>query len=136
MTGREPLSCPECGQDAIREPPSEVVPWEAHGLHRPEWSHRDGSSLCPVIAPSGGFRPAHPQPRTTEPDIQAARLEPPASMRPSLAAEIARHLADPADRAREGTAGGPGRRYMARVIARLGDLHRQARPDAEPEAGA
>ena len=83
------MSCPECGEDAVRQPPPDLVPWEAHGLTRPEWSHRDGSSLCPVIGPSGGYQPAQPQPRPAEPDIQTMRLEPPASMQPSLGTEIA-----------------------------------------------
>lgn len=134
MTGGPPMSCPECGEDAVREPPSDLVPWKAHEMTQPEWSHRDGSSLCPVTGPSGGYQPADPQPRPAGPGIQTARLDPPASM-PSLGTEIARHLAGPAGPAPQaGTAGGPGRRYMTRVIARLGDLHRQA--EAEPEAGA
>ena len=137
MTRSESISCPECGEDAVRQPPSDLVPWEAHGLARPEWSHRDGSSLCPVIAPSGGFRPAHPQSRPADADIQTARLEPPATTRPTLGAEIARHLAEPADPGQQHRREGRrSRRYMTRVIAQIGDLHRQARADAEPEAGA
>jgi hypothetical protein len=53
-------TCPECGENAYHKPPTDLVSWEDHGMTRPEWSHRDGSSLCPVIGPSGGYRPAQP----------------------------------------------------------------------------
>ncbi len=69
------MTCPECGENAQHRPPSDQVSWEAHGLARPGWSHRDGSSLCPVIGPSGGYQPAQPQP--AEPGAGAARPEPP-----------------------------------------------------------
>jgi hypothetical protein len=58
--GKRQMTCPECGENAFHKPPADLVSWEAHGMIRPEWSHRDGSSLCPVIGPSGGYRPAQP----------------------------------------------------------------------------
>jgi hypothetical protein len=58
--GKRQMTCPECGENAYHRPPADLVRWEAHGITRPEWSHRDGSSLCPVIGPSGGYRPAQP----------------------------------------------------------------------------
>lgn len=54
-------ACPECGDEATHTPPEDLVPWEAHGLDRPQWSHTDRSALCPVIGPSG-YQPAQPQP--------------------------------------------------------------------------
>jgi hypothetical protein len=64
MNARDPAQCPECGEDAVHRPATDLVPWEAHGMERPGWSHRDGSSLCPVPGPSGGYQPAQPQLRT------------------------------------------------------------------------
>jgi hypothetical protein len=52
-------TCPECGE-AVPRPPDDLVPWQAHGLAAPAWSHTDGSSLCPVVGPDG-YRPADPQ---------------------------------------------------------------------------
>ena len=80
MSGEQRWRCPECGEDAVRQPPSDLVPWEAHGLSGPEWSHRDGSSLCPVTGPSGGYQPAQPQPThpqaaPPEPDTSTMRIE-------------------------------------------------------------
>jgi hypothetical protein len=60
------MECPPCGEDAVSQPTADRVPWGAHGLERPEWSHRDGSSLCPVIGPSGGYEPAQPRERAQE----------------------------------------------------------------------
>ena len=136
MTGDQPMRCPECGEDAVSQPPADLVPWDAHGIPVPEWSHEDGSSLCPVIGPSG-YQPAQPQPRPAEP-VQVTRLEPPATLRPSMRTEVARQLADRTD---PGPAAGPagtiGRDYMTRAIARLGNLHREAAStEPEPEAGA
>jgi hypothetical protein len=60
--GAEPaLACPECDEDAVRRPATDLVPWEAQGLDPPGWSHRDGSALCPVIGPDG-YEPARPRP--------------------------------------------------------------------------
>lgn len=53
--------CPECGEPAVQQPPTEPVPWHAHGLPTPSWSHRDGTALCPVVGP-GGYQPAEPSP--------------------------------------------------------------------------
>jgi hypothetical protein len=55
-----PMRCPECGEPAASRAPVEPVPWEARGMQRPHWSHTDGSALCPVPGPSGGFQPAQP----------------------------------------------------------------------------
>jgi hypothetical protein len=81
------MTCPECGEPAAHREPADLVPWEAHGMTRPQWSHTDGSALCPVPGPSGGYRPAQPAPAHTQPDpelgsrSQAARLDSPPSMR-------------------------------------------------------
>jgi len=65
------MTCPECGENAYQKPPTDLVSWEAHGMTRPEWSHRDGSSLCPVIGPSGGYRPAQPAEATPGTETRA-----------------------------------------------------------------
>lgn len=77
------MTCPECGEPAACREPADLVPWEAHGMTHPQWSHTDGSALCPVPGPSGGYRPAQPIPAaqpepTSSPDM--ARLIPPPSM--------------------------------------------------------
>jgi hypothetical protein len=51
--------CPECGEPVRRVPPRSLVPWAAHGLPVPQWSHTDGEPLCPVLGPDG-YRPADP----------------------------------------------------------------------------
>jgi hypothetical protein len=71
---RRQMTCPECGENAYQRTPADLVNWEAHGMTRPEWSHRDGSSLCPVIGPSGGYRPA--QPAEVTPGNQTHRADP------------------------------------------------------------
>ena len=59
--GRAPqMQCPECAEAAVNRPATDRVPWEAHGLDRPEWSHPDDSALCPVVGPSGSYEPAQP----------------------------------------------------------------------------
>jgi hypothetical protein len=123
-------------EDAVRQAPADLVLWEAHGLPRPEWSHRDGTSLCPVIDRASGYRPAEPQPRQSEPGTQTTRLAPPATLRPSLRAAMTRQLTgSPGE---PGPAAGAvsvlGREHARRILARLGDLHRVARA-ADPEAG-
>jgi hypothetical protein len=55
--------CPECGEAVVnRSPRDDLTPYQAHGLARPAWSHRDGTPLCPVMGP-GGYQPADPTPR-------------------------------------------------------------------------
>jgi hypothetical protein len=76
MDEQRPMRCPECGDDAIPEPPADPVPWEAHGMSRPEWSHADRTSLCPVIGERGGYQPAQPEPKPTGPAHPATRPEP------------------------------------------------------------
>ena len=51
--------CPECGEPAYPVPPRVLVPWAAHGLPVPGWSHADGEPLCPVLGPDG-YQPATP----------------------------------------------------------------------------
>jgi hypothetical protein len=63
--------CPECGEPAASRPPDDLVPYEAHGLEQPAWSHRDGSPLCPVPGPSGGYEPASPAGLDIEADREA-----------------------------------------------------------------
>lgn len=58
MTGSE-LLCPECGEPAQERPPTDLVPWSAHGMATPRFSHLDGSSLCPVVG-ERGYEPAAP----------------------------------------------------------------------------
>ena len=110
------LICPGCGEDAVPEPPEDLVPWEPHGLAVPEWSHRDRTSLCPVIGPVGGYEPAQPQP--PEAGTEVPRLVPPGPERQA------------------GTGGVIGRAYVTRAIARIGEMHRQAQAEPEPEAGS
>ena len=61
------MQCPECEEAAVNHPATDRVPWEAHGLDRPEWSHTDGSALCPVIGTSGSYVPAQPSTRRIAP---------------------------------------------------------------------
>ena len=42
--GAEDLVCPGCGYMAVPEPP---IQWSAAAGRAPEFSHRDGSVLCP-----------------------------------------------------------------------------------------
>ncbi len=58
--------CPECGEPAVKVPPASLMPWQAHGLAAPQWSHRDGTPLCPVIGPAG-YQPAEPAAKTPGP---------------------------------------------------------------------
>ena len=62
------LQCPECEEPAINHSATDSVPWEAHGLDRPEWAHADGSALCPVIGTSDRYEPAQPSARRAVPD--------------------------------------------------------------------
>jgi hypothetical protein len=58
------LECSECGEPAVNKPTTDLVPWEAHGLEHPQWSHRTGprsarSSARPAsTSPPGPTRPA------------------------------------------------------------------------------
>ena len=70
--GGQQMECPECAEDAVHAPTTDLVPWEDHGLALPEWSHRDGSSLCPVIGRAGGYEPAEPQARNADPTPEAS----------------------------------------------------------------
>lgn len=54
------LVCPECGEDVVKKPPRDKVPWKAHGLKRPRYSHTDGTALCPVVGRKG-YQPAEPR---------------------------------------------------------------------------
>jgi hypothetical protein len=57
----QPMICRECGEPAVHKQPRSQVPWKAHGLKCPEWSHRDGTPLCPVMG-QGGYEPSQPVP--------------------------------------------------------------------------
>ena len=75
------MQCPECEEPAVNHPATDRVPWEAHGLDRPEWSHADGSALCPVIGTSGGYEPAQPNARSAAPDPRIEHEDPPVAAR-------------------------------------------------------
>jgi hypothetical protein len=125
MSGGQPMRCPQCGEDAVHQPPEDLVPWQAQGMIRPEWSHQDGTSLCPVTGPSG-YQPAQPQPAQPEPG-------PATPSQPAAEAGWAGGRDDPDRSAGPGTV---GRAYLARMIARLGDPGQPGRAEPEPEAGA
>jgi hypothetical protein len=80
----EQMRCPECGEDAVHAPPTDLVPWAANGIEQPQWSHKDGSSLCPVPGGSGGYAPAQPQPKSAahQPAADVFGLDPPERLRP------------------------------------------------------
>lgn len=55
------LICPECGEGVRNLPPTDMPPGQA----RPDFSHHDGSTLCPVFSPGSathlsGDKPAEP----------------------------------------------------------------------------
>ena len=127
MSDEQRLICPGCGEDAVPQPPADLMPWEAHGLTVPEWSHRDRTSLCPVIGPSGGYEPAQPQPADAQAGTEVPRLVPPGP-------EHQPGRDDPGHQA--GTGGAVSRVYLTRAIARLGEMHRQDQAEPEPEAGS
>jgi hypothetical protein len=77
------MQCPECEEPAVSRPTTDPVPWEAHGLHRPEWSHADGSALCPVIGTSGSYEPAKPSARRAVPRPRIEHEDPPLAARAS-----------------------------------------------------
>jgi hypothetical protein len=80
----EQMECPQCGEEVVNKPPTDPVLWAAHGMDQPQWSHTDGSSLCPVLGGSGGYALAQPQPRTAphQPAPDVFRLDPPERLRP------------------------------------------------------
>jgi len=146
MSDQIQMECPECGKDAVPRP-AEQVARRAHRMPHPEWSHRDGSSLCPVIGPSGAYEPARPQRRYVSCDVHATQPGRPATMssapRPGVAGLLAgQHdgWGRPADlRPPSRKADTVGTRYMRCLIAGLGDMSRPAEADCEyqePEAGA
>jgi hypothetical protein len=53
------LVCPECGEDAVEEAPTGLVPYAAHGQDVPAYAHPDGEPLCTVVGPRG-YQPADP----------------------------------------------------------------------------
>jgi len=165
MKGDELAECPECGEEAVHRPAIDLVPWEAHGMARPEWSHRDRSSLCPVAGPSGGFQPAQPRRRIA--DRGAAQSGQPApaaghrAARPGHAAPGA-DAWDPGDRfgplhdsegqliegpikpprpaqtdrQEEPAKGLTGGEHLRAAIARLRMTRPHAAPERDREAGA
>ncbi len=74
MTDQEQMQCPECSDDAVLQAPSNLVPWQANGIVPPQWSHQDGTSLCPVIGEQG-YEPAQPQPRSLDRATEPVELE-------------------------------------------------------------
>jgi len=80
--GRAPqVQCPECEEPAVNHPATDHVPWGAHGLDRPEWSHADGSALCPVIGTSGSYEPARPSARRAVLGLRIEHEDPPVATR-------------------------------------------------------
>ena len=75
------MQCPECEEPAVNHPATDRVPWVAHGLDRPEWSHADGSVLCAVIGSSGLYEPAQPSARRAVPDLHRRHADPPVATR-------------------------------------------------------
>ena len=53
------MVCPQCGEAAREGVPTDLVPAHYADIPVPEWSHLDGTQLCPVIGPDG-YRPADP----------------------------------------------------------------------------
>lgn len=53
------MVCPQCGEPAQRHIPEDLVPAHYADQPAPDWSHLDGTQLCPVIGPDG-YRPADP----------------------------------------------------------------------------
>ena len=155
MSSQPPMHCPECGENAISRPPADPTPWQAHGIPPPQWSHSDGSSLCPVIGPAGGYQPAQPQPRhaitsTADARPRSGQAQAPAASPPTPGplASPDRPAGPPDLRPPARKADSVGTRYMRRMIAGLTDpartaqpVHRRAVPEIdrdfpEPEAGA
>jgi hypothetical protein len=152
-TGRGPghttspeMTCPECGEPAISREPGDLVPWQAHAVPQPQWSHPDGTSLCPVIGPAG-YQPAKPQPGHGDPGRDPRPPDPVAPGQPghlnplgaALAAELGHGDRYGTLRPPAGSAGTIGRRHMTRVIARHGAEPGNpavTSPGREPEAGA
>ncbi|MDN5855822.1 MAG: hypothetical protein L0K86_23875, partial [Actinomycetia bacterium] len=54
------LECPECGEDAVEQPPESLLPEDVPGVPVPRYAHPDGEPLCPVSGPSG-YEPAQPR---------------------------------------------------------------------------
>jgi hypothetical protein len=76
------MQCPECEAPAVSHLATDPVPRQAHGLNRPEWSHADGSALCPVIGTSGSYEPAQPSARRAATDPSIEHEDPPVATRP------------------------------------------------------
>jgi hypothetical protein len=133
MSTHQPMQCPECGEDAVNRSATDLVPWEAHGMTRPAWSHKDGSSLCPVAGPSGGFRPAQPQRRHADP---GDRFEPLHDSEGQLIEGPAK-TSGPAQPVGHADAGS-GRigEYLKVAIARLRVTRLQPTAERDREAGA
>jgi hypothetical protein len=70
------MLCAECGESAVNHPATDLVPWEAHGLDPPEWSHTDGSALCPVIGTSGSYEATQPSTRRAVVDMRIEYEDP------------------------------------------------------------
>jgi len=165
MNGDELAECPGCGEEAVHRPAIDLVPWEAHGMARPEWSHRDRSSLCPVAGPSGGYQPAQPRRRIADRGAAQSGQPAPAAghrgARPGHAAIAAdaRDRGDrlgplhdsegqlvegpvkpprpaQADRQEEPATGSTGREHLRAAIARLRMTRPQAARERDREAGA
>jgi hypothetical protein len=141
------MHCPECGEDAVNRPPADLVPWEAHGMTRPEWSHRDGSSLCPVTGPSGGFQPAQPcrgadrESWRVPPATVAFEARDPGDPFGRLYDSIGRLIesqTEPPGSDRHAVAGQAkaGREYLKSAIARLRMTRPQPAVERDREAGA
>ena len=124
------MQCPGCGEPAVHRPPTDLVPWQAHGNERPAWSHANGSALCPVIGP-GGYLPATPVPAAsgtassaTGPAKPAADLELPSSDAQFLdsCGQLASQLSDLSSQVTDWAEGLAGLHLPRPVLAPLHDV--------------
>jgi len=51
--------CPECGEEVVNKAPTNISP---DAGPKQNWSHKDGSPLCPIVG-RGGYEAAQPHKR-------------------------------------------------------------------------
>ena len=83
MTNYQPMSCPECGEDAINQPPADLVPWEAHGLTRPIGRTTTAAACAPSSAtPAATSPPSRNRGLPNRPSKPSVSNLPPGCSRP------------------------------------------------------